>query len=230
MNGAMIRGRCDHIRLINIRWNRIRGFGILFTDNGYTGDWPEHVTIRDSVIRGGEMGIAIVAGRHIDIIGNQINDSTWFAIDLEPDQPQHGFEDVLIKDNDIRRYGWGDEYTSWFVAANPSDDVVDDVVMNGLVVTGNRVHAGIANDDNSNAGIGGLSVRADKANIKRNFVITNNWTVDNHSRSSSRSVINLANVHNLTITGNRQPVQAGSFLDDENTTGRRVVRNNRLQP
>ena len=85
-------------------------------------------------------------------------------------------------------------------------------------------------EGNSNAGIGGLSVRADKANIKRNFVITNNWTVDNHSRSSSRSVINLANVHNLTITGNRQPVQAGSFLDDENTTGRRVVRNNRLQP
>ncbi len=47
--------------------------------------------------------------------------------------------------------------------------------MDGLTVTGNRVHVGAATANNGNAdGLGGLGIRADKANLKRDFVITNN--------------------------------------------------------
>ncbi len=52
------------------------------------------------------MGVAIVAGRRIKIVHNAINDTVDTAIDLEPDRTTHGFQDVLIADNDITRYRW----------------------------------------------------------------------------------------------------------------------------
>ena len=105
-------------------------------------------------------------------------------------------------------------------------------VMDNLTVTGNRVHVGAATADNGNSdGVGGLGIRSDKANIKRNFVFTNNWTIDDDTRSTTRFVLNLANVNNLTVTGNRQPITNGSgFLIDVNTTGTRVVSGNDTSP
>jgi hypothetical protein len=100
--------------------------------------------------------------------------------------------------------------------------------MDGLTITGNHVHFGAATGDNGNAdGLGGLGIRADKSNLKRNVVITNNTTDDNDTQSKNGSVINLANVRNLTITGNHQPIKNGAaFVRDSGTTGKRVVRNN----
>ncbi len=178
------------------------------------------------------MGIAIVAGQRIDIVRNHIRDSVYIAIDLEPDYGTDGYRDVLIKDNEITRYAWGQNLTSWFVAANPADAAVPAAVMDGLTITGNQVHFGAATADNGNAdGIGGLGIRADKANLKRNVVITNNTTTDNDTQSSSRGVIYLANVQNLTITGNRQPIANGAaFVRDSGTTGTRTVSGNNVSP
>ena len=62
-------------------------------------------------------------------------------------------------------------------------------------------------------------------------MFTNNWTIDDDTRSSTRFVLNLANVKNLTVTGNRQPITNGSgFLIDVNTTGSRVVSGNDTSP
>jgi hypothetical protein len=232
LNGAVIRAGCSFVEFDHVNWDRLYGFGILLSDDGGVGNWPADISIHDSVIRGGEMGIGIVAGRRIKIERNAINDSVYIAIDLEPDQAQHGFADVLISDNDVTRYSWGQNLTSWFVAANPQDAVLGSVTMDGLTITGNRVHVGAATTNNGNAdGLGGLGIRADKANLKRDFVFTNNWTVDNDTRSSTRFVINLANVQNLTITGNRQPISNGSgWVIDAGTTGTRVVSGNDLAP
>ena len=132
--------------------------------------------------------MCIVAGRRVQIVHNVINDSMGTAIDLEPDQPYQGYQDVLISDNDFTRYGWVGTLTTWWVAANPADAVVNTVVMDNLTITGNRVHAGAATANNGNAdGLGGLGIRADKANLKRNLVITNNWTIDNDTQSATRS-------------------------------------------
>jgi hypothetical protein len=210
----------------------VYGFGIFINDAGRPGDWPEDVTITNSTVRGGEMGIAITAGRRINIVNNTIADSVYIAIDLEPDQSQHGFEDVLVKGNTVSRYSWGQNLTSWFVAANPADSVVDSAVMNGLTVTGNHVDVGAATADNGNAdGLGGLGIRADKANRKRDVTITNNTTTHYDTQSSKLGVIYLANVENLIVTGNHQPIANGAtFVRDTNTTGIRTVSGNTTNP
>ena len=233
-NGAAVRSGSSFIEFDHVSWDRLFGFGVLIGSDGGT-TWPSDISIHDSTIRGGEMGIAIVAGRRIQIVRNAINDSVYIAIDLEPDSGQSsggGFQDVLISDNDVTRYAWGQNLTSWFVAANPQDAVLGTAVMDGLTVTGNRVHAGAATVDNGNAdGLGGLGIRADKSNLKRNVVITNNTTTDNDTQSASRRVMYLANVQNLTVTGNRQPIANGAALVlDTGTSGTRTVSGNDVSP
>ncbi len=240
-NGAAIRSGSSYIEFDHVSWDRLYGFGIIIsTDGGST--WPSDISIHDSFIRGGEMGVAVVAGRRIQIVRNTINDSVWYAIDFEPDSTNAGpngqagygggFQDVLVSDNDVTRYGWGQTMTSWFLAACPQDAVVDTAVMDGLTVTGNRIHVGAATGDNGNYdGLGGLGIRADKANSKSNFVVTNNTTGDNDTQSSSRAVLYLANVHNLTVTGNRQPIANGaSLVHDNGTSGTRAVSGNDVSP
>jgi hypothetical protein len=240
-NGAAVRGGSSFIEFDHVSWDRLSGFGILISSDGGTA-WPADISIHDSTIQGGEMGVAIVAGRRIQIVRNAINDSVWTAIDLEPDASNvgpngeagygGGFIDVLISDNDVTRYSWGQTMTSWFVAACPQDAVVGTAVMDGLTITGNRVHVGAATADNGNAdGLGGLGIRADKSNLKRNVTITNNTTTDNDTRSTTRTVMNFANVQNLTVTGNRQPIANGSaFVLDTGTTGTRVISANNVTP
>ena len=231
-NGAVVRAGSDFVQFDHVTLNRLYGFGIILTDDGRPGDWPADISIHDSVIRGGEMGVAVVAGRRVQIVHNSINDTVYTAIDLEPDQAQHGFQSVRISNNDVTRYSWGQNLTSWFVAACPADAVVSRVVMDGLTITGNRVHTGAATANNGNYdGLGGLGIRADKSNLKRNVVITNNTTTDNDTQSASRGVIYLAHVANLTVTGNRQPIAHGAALvRDSGTTGTRVVSGNNVAP
>jgi hypothetical protein len=230
INGAEIRAGSQFIEFDHVSWDRLYGFGIFIGADGGT-VWPSDISIHDSTIRGGEMGVGIVAGRRVQIVHNAINDSVDTAIDLEPDASQSnggGFQDVLISDNDVTNYGWGQTLTSWFVAACPADSVVGTAVMDGLTIDGNRVHIGAATADNGNAdGLGGLGIRADKSNLKTNFVITNNTTTDNDTQSTTRGVIYLANVENLTITGNRQPIADGAaLLRDTGATGTRLVSGN----
>jgi hypothetical protein len=240
-NAAAIRSGSSYIEFDHVTWLRVVGFGpFLSTDGGST--WPSYISIHDSTIQGAEMGIGVVAGRHLSFVHNTINDSVYSAIDFEPDASAAGpngeagygggFQDALVSDNDITRYSWGQTLTSWFISACPQDPVVATAVMDGLTVTGNRVWVGPATADNGNAdGLGGLGVRSDKANLKNDFVFTNNWTADNDTRSSSRSVMSLANVHNLTVTGNTQPISNGSaFVSDSGTSGARNVSGNALTP
>ena len=233
MNAAVIRAGCSFVEFDHVSWDHLRGFGPLLSADGGTA-WPSNISIHDSLIRGGEMGVGIVAARNVQIVRDTINDSVDTAIDLEPDSSQSaggGFQNVLISDNDVTNYGWGQTLTSWFVAANPQDPVVGTAVMDGLTITGNRVHVGAATADNGNAdGLGGLGIRADKSNPKTNFVITDNTTLDQDTRSGE-AVIALANVDNLTVTGNRQPIANGAaLLRDSGTTGTRLVSGNDVTP
>ena len=232
INGAVVRAGSDFVEFDHVTLTRLYGFGIILSDDGRPGDWPADISIHDSVIRGGEMGVGIVAGRRVKIVRNMINDTVYTAIDLEPDQAQQGFQSVLIANNDVTRYSWGQSLTSWFVAACPQDPVLGTAVMDRLTISGNRVHVGAATANNGNAdGLGGLGIRSDKSNLKRDVVITNNWTSDTDTQSASRGVVYLANVYNLTISGNRQPIANGAaFVRDSGTTGTRVVSGNSVSP
>ena len=78
------------------------------------------------------------------------------------------------------------------MAAVPDPSVEYTAVMDGLTITGNRIHVGAATADNGNAdGLGGPGIRADTPIVKRNVTITNNWTVDNDTRTATRAVVNL---------------------------------------
>ena len=230
LNAAVIRGDCKRVEFDHVRWDNTRGFGPLISSDGGTA-WPEDISIHDCFIRGGEMGVGIVSGRRVKIERNTIADSLYIAIDLEPDSSQvggGGFVDVLLSANTIDGYGWGQTLTSWFVAANPQDAVVGTAVMDGLTITGNTVVRGAVGPANGSAtGLGGLGIRADKANVKRDLVISNNTTAVPDTRASTRATMNLAAVEDLTVTGNRQPAPSGAkLLTDTGTTGTRIVSGN----
>ncbi len=230
-NGAVVRAKSQYVTFSGVTWDRLYGFGVLISDEGGAGSWPHNITVTGSTIRGGEMGVAILAGENITVTGSTINDTVYTAFDLEPDQPQQGFRNVVISNNNVTRYSWGQTMTSWFVAACPNDSVVSRVVASGLTITGNNVHIGPATSNNGNFdGLGGLGIRADKANQKYNFVITNNTTADNDTQSK-RDVMYLDHVSNLRITGNRQPIAGTSALVSAlHTAGTVVISGNNTAP
>jgi hypothetical protein len=231
MNGAAVRAGTSAIEFDGVTWDRLRGFGVIISDDG-EGPAPTDITVRDSTIRGAEMGVAVVTGSHIRIVNNAILDTVYTAIDLEPDQDDHGYQDVLIEGNRIDRYGWAEGMTGWFVAANPADEVVDDVTMDDLVVRDNCVVQGAATMNNGGfPGLGGLGIRADKDNIKRGITITGNRTADDDTQGDERSVMHFAHVEDLVITDNHQPIGGGAKLvRDVDGGGARDIRDNDVTP
>ena len=156
------------------------------------------------------MGVGVVAGRRIKIVRNTIVDTVSTPSTSSPIPPARPASRTCSSRTTTSPATGGPEHDELVRGRRPAVGR-GTAVMDGLTVTGNRVHVGPATANNGNAdGLGGLGIRADKANLKRNVVITNNWTVDNDTRSTTRVVINLANVQNLTITGNRQPIANGS--------------------
>jgi hypothetical protein len=240
LNGAVIYTASRFIEFDRVTFDKIRGFGIIIASNeGVV--WPADISIHDSTIRGAECGLCVVAGRRIDFVRNELIDLMGSAVDLEPDAHSAGpngepgwgggFEDVLIADNDITRWGWVGTITTWFVALVPQANVEATAYMSGLTIRDNRIHHGPAQANNGNAdGLGGLGIRGDASNPKSDIVIKDNWTVDDDTRSATRFVINLTNVHNLTVTGNRQPIVSGKLLNDSGTTGTRTVSGNDVSP
>jgi hypothetical protein len=232
INGAAIRAASSHIEFDSVSWDNLRGFGVFVSaDGGST--WPADVSVHDSSIRGAECGLCVVAGRDISFARNTVNDSMGSFVDLEPDASQSGgggFSNVSIIDNSVTRYGWVQSGTAWMLGSVPSNAVVGTATMNGLTVSGNRIYEGAATSNNGNFdGLGGLGIRADKANIKNDFVITDNWTATLNTGPSC--VMYFANVHNLTVTGNTQPIANGADLVcDAGTTGARTVSGNTTTP
>lgn len=215
LNAAVIRSGCADILFEGVQWRNLRGFGPWVSSDG-GGAWPERITVQDCLIEGGEMGVAITSGRDIILRRNTLRATVYIAFDLEPDASQvagGGFQRVTIADNTIDGYSVGQNLTSWFVATVPQDTVVSTCTMDDLTVTGNNVIRGAWTADNGNAdGLGGLGIRADKANLKRRYVIEGNTTATPDTRPSTRYVMSFANVQGLTVRDNVQPITNGSAL------------------
>ena len=67
----MIFAGSKFIEFDHVSWDRIYGFGVFISSNEGT-VWPEDIWVHDLTVRGGEMGIGIVAGRRIKIERNAI--------------------------------------------------------------------------------------------------------------------------------------------------------------
>lgn len=232
LNAAAVRAGSSAIEFDRVSWDNMRGFGVFVSADG-GGAWPAGVSVHDSFIRGAECGLCLVAGNDVTFTRNTVNDSMGAFVDLEPDASQPGgggFNRVVVSDNDVSRFAWNQVGTSWFLGSVPQDAVVATAVMNGLSVTGNRVWQGPATALNGNyPGMGGLGLRANKANPKSDYVITGNWTAT--ANTGPGCVMYLANVHNLTVTGNTQPIaNGGQLVCDSGTTGARTVGGNATAP
>ena len=122
MSGAMVRSGSDFVEFDHVTLDRLHGFGILTTDLGGA-VWPSDIWIHDSTIRGGEMGVAVLAGRRVTIVHNIIVDT---VVRRRPRAgPAHarlpGRAHLGQRLHPLRL---GRYTTSWFVAANPADAVV----------------------------------------------------------------------------------------------------------
>ncbi len=123
LSGAMVRSGSDFVEFDHVTWDRLHGFGILTTDLG-GGVWPSDISIHDSTIRGGEMGVAIVAGRRVQIVHNASTTRSARPSTSNQTSPTHGFQNVLITEQRLHPLLVGPDPTTWFVAANPADAVV----------------------------------------------------------------------------------------------------------
>lgn len=64
--------------------------------------WSDGVTVQNSTFdRNGRMGISIIAGRHVNIVNNTINDTRRSVIDMEPASSSMGAQYVTIAYNKI---------------------------------------------------------------------------------------------------------------------------------
>lgn len=214
LNAMHIRSRVRDLLVEDVTFLRLRGFGPIVLTDSSSPIWPERLTFRRIVVEGGEMGFAVVAGRDILVEDSTFRDTVYTAVDLEPDAAVvggGGFQRFTFRRNVIDGYGVGQNLTSWMLATVPQDTVVATAVMEDLTFTDNHVLRGAVTADNGNAdGVGGLGIRADKANRKVRYVITGNTTTDDDTRQASRTVMSFANVDGLTVTGNVQPIANGS--------------------
>lgn len=145
------------------------------------GAWTERVWIHDSTFaRSGRQGLTVTAGRDVVIERNRITDTRRATIDLEPNSPSWGAENIHILDNDV---GPG---RLLFVAAagrGPVDDVV---------IARNRLRGHILN----------VWVEPPGNDRRGRF-----WVVDNTSdEPATRPPIRFTRVDGVVVTGNRQPM------------------------
>jgi hypothetical protein len=143
--------------------------------------WSERVWIHDSSFaRNGRQGIAVVAGRDVVIERNTFTDTRRATIDLEPNAPSWGADNIHILDNEV---GPG---RLLFVAAGGRGPV-DRVVVARNVLRGHLLN---------------FWVIPPEGERRQRF-----WVVDNASDTGAvRPPLQFTRSDGVVVTGNRQPV------------------------
>ncbi|MET0904186.1 MAG: right-handed parallel beta-helix repeat-containing protein [Acidimicrobiales bacterium] len=178
-HGVRLEGVTD-VELSDLRISDVYG-DFVYVGRRDDGQWSQGVWIHDSVLqRSGRQGIAVTAGRDVVIERNEITDTRRATIDLEPNGPAWGAENVHILDN---RIGPGRLLFLAAAGGGPVSEVV--VARNEL-----RGHA--------------LSVIVLPPDGDRR---ANFWVLDNRSDTpATRSAIRFTRVDGVVVTGNRQPI------------------------
>jgi Right handed beta helix region len=176
--------RLDGATDVEIDRVRIRDvYGDFVYISRHEGDrrWSERVWIHDSnFARNGRQGIAVVAGRDVVIERNTFTDTRRATIDLEPNSPSWGADNVHIIDNEI---GPG---RLLFVAAGGRGPV------NRVVVARNVLRGHLLN----------LWVIPPDGDHRQRF-----WVVDNTSDTgAARPPLQFTRADGVIVSGNRQPM------------------------
>jgi hypothetical protein len=156
--------------------------------------WVDGLVVRDSTCRGaGRNGIAIVAGRNVQIEGNAFGDIGLHAVDIEPNRresgPVQGAERVTVTGNRV-----DGPVADYFFAANGWGSVSD------LTVTDN-VLAGVPLR---------ITVKPlpGSGYVRRAVRIADNRS-DTAFDGAGTAALNFSDVIGLTVTGNVVPLTGG---------------------
>ena len=177
--GVALEGATD-VELDNLNVHDVYG-DFVYVSRNEARRWTEGVWIHDSTFaRSGRQGITVVAGRDVVIERNTITDARRASIDLEPNSPSWGAENIHIIDNQI---GPG---RLLFVAAGGLGPV------NRVVIARNTLRDHMLN----------FWVIPPPGDRRKEF-----WVVDNTGDiDARRPPLQFTRVDGVVVAGNTQPV------------------------
>jgi hypothetical protein len=182
-------------------------YGDLVYVSRHEGDrrWSQQVWIHDSTFaRSGRQGIAVVAARDVVIEHNRFTDMRRATVDLEPNSPAWGAENIHILDNQV---GPG---RLLFVAAGGRGPV------DWVVIARNTLRGHLLN----------LRVEPPEGTRRHRF-----WVVDNTSDAKALDEpLQFTRTDGVMVHGNRQPVDAPHALVRSTDSGDVAVTENAIAP
>jgi hypothetical protein len=178
--GIALEGATD-VEIDRVRIHDVYGDFVYVSRHEGDRRWSERVWIHDSAFaRNGRQGIAVVAGRDVVIERNTFTDTRRATIDLEPNSPSWGAENIHILDNEV---GPG---RLLFVAAGGRGPV-DRVVVARNTLRGHLLNFWVIPPDGDRP---------------QRF-----WVVDNTSDTGAvRPPLQFTRTDGVVVSGNRQPV------------------------
>ncbi len=206
----------DHETVHGIRANGTAGLEIdrvsvtdVFGDFLYVGrdddkNWSSDVWVHDSTFaRNGRQGLAFTAVRRVVVERNTISQTRRSTIDLEPNTPSWGVEDVQIIDNTI---GPG---RLRFIASHGGGPVTN------VVIARNKLEGHV------------LSVDIKPPDLDRRAGV---WVVENTSDTEAAPPIKIIRVDGVVVRDNVQPVRAGGVAVDLRGVCGDLVTGNEVEP
>jgi hypothetical protein len=196
---------------VTVRNNLGDGFGAY-----QAGDTPSrNISIRDSSVSGnGRMGVALTHAEQVVIERNTFSNIAYWVIDLEPDAKPgtpHHIDTVHIRNNTVT----GRVASHFFGATGPGPS-------RNIFVENNRVVGG------SNRGIWSLS--EPKAGFRNSNIVFRNNVGEQpfYEDPGWRGVVLICDTDGAIVTGNSQPIVAGTMpgVQVNSSTGVSVSGNN----
>jgi hypothetical protein len=176
-----------NIELVRVRVHDVFG-DFVYIGQSADGQWSQGVWIHDSNFwRSGRQGLSVTAGRDVVIERNHISETRRATIDLEPNGPAWGAENVHILDNQV---GAGRLLFIAAAGAGPVDRVV---------VARNRLDGHVLS----------ILVRPPGTARRKDFYVIDNVAVP----PATQPALNFTRVDGVVVVGNVQPiVRAGQAL------------------
>jgi hypothetical protein len=162
--------------------------------------WSNGVVFRDSVCRrSGRMGVAVVAGRDIQVTRVRFYRTGMYVFDIEPNNRAGGAANVRFRNNRIGRFTVDTTWDPYLFSANGASG---DGIVRNVTVARNRVMRG--------------SLRSVSDVPTRHDIVFRN----NVSRVRARGpVLDFQYVRGLVVTGNVQPLRSGPLASIRDSSG-----------
>ncbi len=193
----------DYIELDRVRIRNVYG------DFAYLSGGGTHVWLHDGDWDYcGRMGVAFIDCVDVLIERNTLSHIGLICFDIEPNSGGEVIDSVTLQDNTIGSWSLSNYQTNWFLAYATANGSLSD-----LSVLRNVVTLGPVAGSNNPAGKGGLATNVQHSRSTNIIFQGNSTPVSGKSPLTGYpAVLYFAHVDTLNVTGNTQPLAAGSTL------------------